>query len=87
MHPTEGPHSRQAKSRGPCLTNDQLGIQAGFGWPGMAGRRVCGGALSEETTGLQETVEIRVCRSVLVTGGVLSVIPLLALSRASPFRG
>ena len=37
--------------------------------------------------GLQEKVEISVCRSVLVTGGVLSVIPLLALSRASPFRG
>ena len=75
----------------PCLTNDQLGIQAGFGWPGMADRRVCGGTLSGEKlrtfAGLQEKVEISVCRSVLVTGGVLSVIPLLALSRASPFRG
>ena len=77
----------------PCFTNDQLGTQAGFGWPGMADRRVCGGgALSGEKlrtcfAGLQETVEIRVCHSVLVTGGVLSVIPLLALSRASPFRG
>ena len=60
----------------------------GPAWPTVA---FCGGALSGEKlrtfAGLQEKVEISVCRSVLVTGGVLSVIPLLALSRASPFRG